>query len=169
MFCSSYQLGCTVAAISAQRTVEHFKKALQNITTDRTPHSVVVAERHATKRRTPRRRKWNTAAANETFSLPFTFFQFSVLRGGSTAAALYFLHNMVPDFISDNDTTLPDQKKPQLVNVCPWSHRSTVESRTIHFQIQCFPLNVTPDIVPKGLMWQFSNWHRDPHVLEIVG
>ena len=34
---SVYQLGCTVAAVSAQRPVEHFKNALKNITTDQTP------------------------------------------------------------------------------------------------------------------------------------
>ena len=33
-------MGCTVAAVSGQRPLEHFKNALQNITTDRTPHSV---------------------------------------------------------------------------------------------------------------------------------
>ena len=38
---SGYQMGCTVAAVSAQRPVEHVKNALQNITTDGTPHSVL--------------------------------------------------------------------------------------------------------------------------------
>ena len=33
-------LGCTVAAVSAQWPVEHVKNALQNIVTDRMPHSV---------------------------------------------------------------------------------------------------------------------------------
>ena len=38
--CNNFNNVPTVAAVSAQRPVEHFKKALQNITTDRTPHSV---------------------------------------------------------------------------------------------------------------------------------
>ena len=38
---SCYQLGCTLAAVSAQRPVEHVKNALQNIMTEWTPHSVV--------------------------------------------------------------------------------------------------------------------------------
>ena len=37
---SSYQLGCTVATVSAQQPVEHVKNSLQNITTDWTPHRV---------------------------------------------------------------------------------------------------------------------------------
>ena len=40
--CNNFNNVPTVAAVSAQRPVEHFKKALQNITTDRTPHSVNV-------------------------------------------------------------------------------------------------------------------------------
>ena len=40
-------MGCTVAAVSAQRPVEHFKNALQNIMTDRTQHSVLyVSKKH---------------------------------------------------------------------------------------------------------------------------
>ena len=39
---SSYQLGCTVAAISAQRPVEHFKNASQNTTDDLMPHCVIL-------------------------------------------------------------------------------------------------------------------------------
>ena len=39
LWSSGYQLGCTVAVVSAQRPVEHFKNALQNITTDGTPRS----------------------------------------------------------------------------------------------------------------------------------
>ena len=35
-----YQCGCTVAAVSAQRPVKHFKNALQNIANEGTPHSV---------------------------------------------------------------------------------------------------------------------------------
>ena len=35
-----FQLGCRVAAASAQRPVEHVKNAQQNITTEWTPHSV---------------------------------------------------------------------------------------------------------------------------------
>ena len=35
-----YHLCCTIAAVSAQWLVEHVKKNLQNITTERTPHSV---------------------------------------------------------------------------------------------------------------------------------
>ena len=35
-------LGCTVAAVSAQRPVEHVKNALQNITTEQTPQSVLL-------------------------------------------------------------------------------------------------------------------------------
>ena len=31
---SGYKMGCTVAAVSAQRSVEHAKNALQNITTE---------------------------------------------------------------------------------------------------------------------------------------
>ena len=37
---SGYQLGCTIAAVSAQRPVEHVNNDLQNITTERTPQSV---------------------------------------------------------------------------------------------------------------------------------
>ena len=37
---SGYQWGYTVDPVSAKRPVEHFKNVLQNITTDRTPHSV---------------------------------------------------------------------------------------------------------------------------------
>ena len=37
---SCYQLGCTVAAVSAQQQVEHVKTDLQNITTEWTHHSV---------------------------------------------------------------------------------------------------------------------------------
>ena len=37
---SGHQWGCTVADVPAQQPVEHLKNALQNITTDRTPHSV---------------------------------------------------------------------------------------------------------------------------------
>ena len=37
---SGYKLGCTVATVSAQRPAEHVKKALQNIITEWTPHSV---------------------------------------------------------------------------------------------------------------------------------
>ena len=49
MFCfvhfgnSSYQLGCTVAAVSAQRPVEHVKNALQNIVNEGMPHSVYLS------------------------------------------------------------------------------------------------------------------------------
>ena len=39
---SDYQLGCTVAAVSAQRPVEHVKNTLQNITTEGAPHSVYL-------------------------------------------------------------------------------------------------------------------------------
>ena len=42
---SGYQLGCTVAAVSAQQPVEHVHNALQNITTEWTPHSVVMIKR----------------------------------------------------------------------------------------------------------------------------
>ena len=38
---SGYLLGCTIGAVSAQRQVEHVKHAIQNITTEWTPHSVV--------------------------------------------------------------------------------------------------------------------------------
>ena len=47
MFCSvffwkfCYQLGCTVAAVSSNRPVEHVNNAVQNIATEWTPHSVV--------------------------------------------------------------------------------------------------------------------------------
>ena len=37
---SSYQLGCTVAAVTAQQPVEHIKTAQQNIRTEWTPHNV---------------------------------------------------------------------------------------------------------------------------------
>ena len=37
---SGYQLGCTVATVSAQRPVEHAKNALQNITNEGMPDSV---------------------------------------------------------------------------------------------------------------------------------
>ena len=37
---SGYQLGCTIAAVSDQRPVEHVKNALQNIMTEQTPKSV---------------------------------------------------------------------------------------------------------------------------------
>ena len=37
---SGYQLGTTMAAVSAQRPVEHVKNALQNIMTERMPQSV---------------------------------------------------------------------------------------------------------------------------------
>ena len=37
---SGYQLGCTVAAVSALWPVQHVKNALQNITTEGTKHSV---------------------------------------------------------------------------------------------------------------------------------
>ena len=43
---SGYQLemlGCTVAAVSAQRLVEHVKNALQNIATEGTKHRVFLA------------------------------------------------------------------------------------------------------------------------------
>ena len=35
-----YQLGCTIAAVSAQRPVEHVKNALQNIKIEQTPQSL---------------------------------------------------------------------------------------------------------------------------------
>ena len=38
---SGYQLGCTIAPESAHRPEKHVKNALQNITTDWIPHSVV--------------------------------------------------------------------------------------------------------------------------------
>ena len=41
-----YQLGCTVAAVSAQRPVEHVKYVLQNIMTDRMPRSVFMEMRN---------------------------------------------------------------------------------------------------------------------------
>ena len=37
---SSYQLGCTIDAVSAQRPVAHVKNVLQKITSERTPQSV---------------------------------------------------------------------------------------------------------------------------------
>ena len=39
---SGYQLGCTIARVSAQWPMEHVINSLQNITTDWTPHSVYV-------------------------------------------------------------------------------------------------------------------------------
>ena len=39
---SSYQSGCTVTAVSAQKPVEYVKNNLQNITTEWTPHSVLL-------------------------------------------------------------------------------------------------------------------------------
>ena len=39
LLCSGYQLGCTIAAVSARRTAEHVKNTLQNITNERTPQS----------------------------------------------------------------------------------------------------------------------------------
>ena len=44
----SYQLGCTVSAVSAQRSVEHAKNAVQNITTDWTPQCVLGMKDMAT-------------------------------------------------------------------------------------------------------------------------
>ena len=41
---SGYQLGCTVAAVSAQRPLEHGKNALQNITTEWMTHSVLTLD-----------------------------------------------------------------------------------------------------------------------------
>ena len=37
---SSHQFGCAVDAVSAQRPVEHVKNAIQNISTEWTPHGV---------------------------------------------------------------------------------------------------------------------------------
>ena len=42
---SGCQLGCTVAAVSAQWSVKHVKNALQNITTKQTPQ--IVAHQHS--------------------------------------------------------------------------------------------------------------------------
>ena len=42
---SGYQLGCTIAAVSAQWPVEHVKNALQNITTEGTKHHVMPSGR----------------------------------------------------------------------------------------------------------------------------
>ena len=42
LFCSSYQLGCTVAAVSAQQPEEHVKNDLQNIMNEGTPYSLSV-------------------------------------------------------------------------------------------------------------------------------
>ena len=39
---SGYQLGCTIAAVSAQPPGEHVKNDLQNIRTERTPQSVIA-------------------------------------------------------------------------------------------------------------------------------
>ena len=40
LFCFLTEVSVTDFAVSAQRLVEHLKNALQNITTDRTTHSV---------------------------------------------------------------------------------------------------------------------------------
>ena len=55
---SIYQFGCSVAAVSAQRPVEQVKNVLQNITTERTPHSVEtqnLPERSRVRRRATRK------------------------------------------------------------------------------------------------------------------
>ena len=39
---SAYPFGCTVSAVSAKRPMEHVKHALQNITTEQTPYTVVL-------------------------------------------------------------------------------------------------------------------------------
>ena len=41
---SGYQLGCAVAAVSAQWQVEHVKNSLQNIATEGTKHSVYLSQ-----------------------------------------------------------------------------------------------------------------------------
>jgi len=71
---SGYQLGCTVAAVSAERPVKHDKNAVQNITIEWKPHSV-YPRLPCEPSRSVACQHWRGTQAQETTIIVQIFFQ----------------------------------------------------------------------------------------------
>ena len=109
---SSYQLGCTVAAVSAQwPNAEHAKHALQNTTTEWTPHMVgfsfILCIGSGTQYR---RTQYRTCTANECNGGSRAFYVLNNCRNcGREAFAAYFcsLHFDTSSILPQRVTLFP--------------------------------------------------------------